>query len=206
MAILISSIPSTPAVQLVFTSFLPIHKFLTYSQTYFLGVSETQGQQRSENIKWKIPEMKQFTSFKLQAFLHKQSFTTLFMSPTRIYICLVIHTGILSSHSITKEVSTTVQILRDHIHVTNTYLFGCAASQLRHVGSSFLTRDQTQGPCIGIQGFQPLDHQGSPSLTFITAIVTINLYHRYTCIRENSTCRAWFQASTWRSWDVICCS
>lgn len=84
------------------------YQFLTYSQTCFLGVSETQGQQRSENIKWEIPEMKQFTSFKLQAFLHKPSFTTLFMSPTWIYICLVIHTGILSSHSITKEVTTVV--------------------------------------------------------------------------------------------------
>ena len=29
------------------------------------------------------------------------------------------------------------------------YLFGCAGSWLQHVGSSPLTRDQTQAPCIG---------------------------------------------------------
>ena len=29
------------------------------------------------------------------------------------------------------------------------YLFGCAGSQLHHVGSGSLTRDQTQAPCIG---------------------------------------------------------
>ena len=31
------------------------------------------------------------------------------------------------------------------------------------MGSSFLTRDWTQVPCIGRAGSQPLDHQGSPS-------------------------------------------
>ena len=30
------------------------------------------------------------------------------------------------------------------------------------MGSSSLTRDQTQGPCIGNMESQPLDHQGSP--------------------------------------------
>ena len=29
------------------------------------------------------------------------------------------------------------------------YVFGCASSQLRHVGSSSLTRNWTQAPCIG---------------------------------------------------------
>ena len=33
---------------------------------------------------------------------------------------------------------------------------------LWHVGSSFLTRDQTQAPGIGSPESQPLDHQGSP--------------------------------------------
>ena len=31
-----------------------------------------------------------------------------------------------------------------------------------HVGSSSLTRDQTQAPCIGSAESYPLDHQGSP--------------------------------------------
>ena len=29
------------------------------------------------------------------------------------------------------------------------FLFGCIGSQLQHVGSSSLTRDRTQAPCIG---------------------------------------------------------
>ena len=61
IAILISSIP-------IYTGGL-VYQLLIYSQTWFLGVSETQG-----NIKWKIPEMKQFTSFKLQTFLHNAIF------------------------------------------------------------------------------------------------------------------------------------
>ena len=37
-----------------------------------------------------------------------------------------------------------------------------------HVGSSFLTRDQTQAPCIGSVEPYPLHHQGSPSpLSFL---------------------------------------
>ena len=35
--------------------------------------------------------------------------------------------------------------------------------QLWHVGSSFLTRDQTQGPCIGSVESQSLNHQGGPT-------------------------------------------
>ena len=31
-----------------------------------------------------------------------------------------------------------------------------------HVGSKSLTRDQTQAPCIGSMGSEPLDHQGRP--------------------------------------------
>ena len=33
-----------------------------------------------------------------------------------------------------------------------------------HAGSSSLTRDQTQAPCIGSGESYPLDHQGSPQL------------------------------------------
>ena len=43
------------------------------------------------------------------------------------------------------------------------YLFGCTRSQLWHVRSSSLTRDQTWAPCIRSAESQPLDHQGSPS-------------------------------------------
>ena len=43
------------------------------------------------------------------------------------------------------------------------YLFiGCASSQLRHVGSSSLTRNRTQGPCIRSKESKPLDYQASP--------------------------------------------
>ena len=42
------------------------------------------------------------------------------------------------------------------------YLFGCSGSQLQHVGSSSLTRDQTWAPCAGSSESQLLDHQGSP--------------------------------------------
>ena len=35
---------------------------------------------------------------------------------------------------------------------------------MQHAGSSSLTRDQTQTPCIGSTESWPLDHQGGPSL------------------------------------------
>ena len=58
----------------------------------------------------------------------------------------------------------------------NIYLFCCAGSQLwhwdpqlqhadswlQHVGSSSLTKNRTQAPCLGSMGSQALDHQGSP--------------------------------------------
>ena len=40
-------------------------------------------------------------------------------------------------------------------------------SQLQHVGSSSLARDQTQAPCIGSPGSWPLNHQGSHSAEFL---------------------------------------
>ena len=48
------------------------------------------------------------------------------------------------------------------------YLFGHAGFQLWHVGSSSLTRDRTQAPCIGSADVQsqPLDHRGSPLIYF----------------------------------------
>ena len=36
------------------------------------------------------------------------------------------------------------------------------------VGSSLLTRDQTQAPGTGIAESEPLDHQGSPRLFHLT--------------------------------------
>ena len=63
------------------------------------------------------------------------------------------------------------------------YLFGCTRSKLRlagslvvacqllscgmHVGSSCLTRDRTQAPCIGCVESHSLRHQGSPILTIL---------------------------------------
>ena len=47
------------------------------------------------------------------------------------------------------------------------YSPGCAGSELQHVGSSSLTRDQTQASCIGSSDSLLLDHQGSPSLYFL---------------------------------------
>ena len=42
------------------------------------------------------------------------------------------------------------------------HLFSCTGSQLRHMGSSSLTRDRTWVPCIGSKESQPVDHQGRP--------------------------------------------
>ena len=49
-------------------------------------------------------------------------------------------------------------------------LFGCSGSSLRHVGSSSLTKDQTQVPCIGSLVSYPLDHQGNPWGFFLAAL------------------------------------
>ena len=46
------------------------------------------------------------------------------------------------------------------------YSPGCAGSELQHVGSSSLTRDQGAS-CIGSSDSLLLDHQGSPSLYFL---------------------------------------
>ena len=53
-------------------------------------------------------------------------------------------------------------------------IFSCSMwdLQLRHVGSSSLTRDQTWAPCIGSTESQLLDHQGSPSLILIIKILS----------------------------------
>ena len=47
-------------------------------------------------------------------------------------------------------------------------IFSCnMRTQVRHVGSSSLTRDQTCAPCIGSSESQPLDQQGRPYLAFL---------------------------------------
>ena len=47
------------------------------------------------------------------------------------------------------------------------YLFGCAGSQLQHVGSSSLPRyHQTWAPCIDNTDSEPLDYQGNPYFSF----------------------------------------
>ena len=43
--------------------------------------------------------------------------------------------------------------------------------QWQHVGSSSLTRDQTQAPCTGSREPQPLDHKGSPLITLQVLII-----------------------------------
>ena len=47
------------------------------------------------------------------------------------------------------------------------YLFDCAGSSLQHVGSSSLTGDRTQAPCIGSADSQPLGLPGKP-LSFLS--------------------------------------
>ena len=49
----------------------------------------------------------------------------------------------------------------------NIYLFGCTGSQLWHMGSSFLTREQTEASCFGSTGSQPVGHQGSPRVPYL---------------------------------------
>ena len=52
-------------------------------------------------------------------------------------------------------------ILQSFLKSIFIYLFGCAGSQLQHVGSSSLTRDRIPAPCIRSAESQPLYHQGS---------------------------------------------
>ena len=46
-------------------------------------------------------------------------------------------------------------------------------SQLQHVGSSSLARNQTWAPCAGSAESQPLDHQGRPRTSFIFKVTSI---------------------------------
>ena len=50
------------------------------------------------------------------------------------------------------------------IFVAGSLFMECRTFQLRHVGSSSLTGDRTQTPCIGRAESQPLDHQGCPNI------------------------------------------
>ena len=52
-------------------------------------------------------------------------------------------------------------------------------SQLQHVGSSSLARDQARGPCIGSAEPQPLDHEGNLIL-FVFLIIAILL-----CVKQH---------------------
>ena len=64
------------------------------------------------------------------------------------------------------------------VYVFYLYLFGCARSYLWHVGSSSLTRVQTQVPCIGSSKCQQLDHQGSPHVFCFFPLVFLGLSQR----------------------------
>ena len=60
------------------------------------------------------------------------------------------------------------QCISQCLAISISYLFiGCAGSQLWHAGSSSLTRDQTQAPCVGNVESQPLEQQGSPIIFFL---------------------------------------
>ena len=56
-------------------------------------------------------------------------------------------------------------------------LFSCSmwTLSLWHVGSGFLTKDQTQAPCTGSKESQLLDHQRSPFNNFTKVTFHINL-------------------------------
>ena len=51
-----------------------------------------------------------------------------------------------------------------------------------HVGSSSLTRDQTQAPCTGSAESYPLRHQGSPN-TYLFMILNILLRYNFKWIQ-----------------------
>ena len=40
-----------------------------------------------------------------------------------------------------------------------------------HAGSSSLTRNRTQAPCIGSMESYPLDHQGSPEINYFKFLI-----------------------------------
>ena len=70
--------------------------------------------------------------------------------------------------------------------------------QLRHVGSSSLTRDRTQAPCIGSSESQPLDHQGSPIQWYIFKILLIYLLlPLFTCARSLVLLRLFSSCQEW---------
>ena len=84
------------------------------------------------------------------------------------------------------QITLPTTVVKEPTFLLNVYLLGCTRSQLQHVGSSIifasflifiaacgifqsqpagsssLTRDQTQAPCIGNRESQPLDHQEVP--------------------------------------------
>ena len=93
-----------------------------------------------------------------------------------------------------KKPDTKGHILYDSFLKYFICLFGCEGSQLQqagslvvacgslscgmrtlscgmHVGSSSLTSDRTQGPCIGCMESYPLRHQGSPRDWFLSKLL-----------------------------------
>ena len=63
---------------------------------------------------------------------------------------------------------------------------GHVGSQLEHMQSSSLTRDQTWATCIGGGESQPLDHQGSPHIFLIQLSVDGHLVYYYVLAVVNS--------------------
>ena len=61
-------------------------------------------------------------------------------------------------------------------------IFSCGMqTQLWHVGSSSLTRDQSSVPCIGSTESQPLDHQEVPLIVILTCI-SLMTFHLFLCL------------------------
>ena len=75
-------------------------------------------------------------------------------------------------------------------------------TQLQHVGSSSLMRDQTQAPCTGRAESQPLDHQGSAHTPFLKKLekkqisfgVDVSLWQKMFYSRKTSCYCFWLVA------------
>ena len=91
---------------------------------------------------------------------------------------------------------------------------GMRTPSWRHAGSSSLTRDRTQGPCIGSAESQPPDRQGSPRHPFLnpkigsTYVLVLPVYMRkdhalaLECWKQNPTpsFNSWCSVAQLSSW------
>ena len=80
-------------------------------------------------------------------------------------ICTLMILWVKLKESNTLNFSIILQSFKKHIFI---YLFGCAESQLQHVGCSSPTRDRLPAPCLRSAESQPLDHQRSTLYRVLT--------------------------------------